>query len=282
VRSEIGDQTFKGENEFYRDAGRELAALLDTAAVADTFKKLVEDFAEYYAATDLKWLRKQLVRSSVDHRLDRKEVLQKVAKTVESARERLKNLPLNFDSFFAIGPGLHNVYQKGRDCFEAVCREPVDEDLHEWRKQVKHLWYQITVLNPIWPNMLEAHAFELQRLSEFLSEDHDLVVLRTSVLEQEKVYSQLEDGEGLLAVIGLRREQLQQKAIALGARLYAEEPNAFVSRFQTYWKRWRPDSEVSLSEGVRSETLPRGQGMEVEVQLSSIESIGTKASSAAE
>ena len=102
--------------------------------------------------------------------------------------------------------------------------------------------------------MLEAHAFELQRLSEFLSEDHDLVVLRTSVLEQAKLMSQLEDGEGLIEIIGLRREQLQKKAIALAARLYAEEPESFVGRFQTYWHEWRPNIVADVNLEVETQT----------------------------
>jgi len=246
VRFEIGEETFKQENAFYRDAGRELAALRDTAVVADTLKKLVEDFAEYYAATDLKWLRKQLMKSRIGRRVDRKEVLQKVAKTVESSRERVKSFSLNIDSFAAVGPGLRRVYSKGRECFEEVRREPLAESLHELRKQVKHLSYQIAVLNPIWPKVLEAHEFELQKLSDYLSEDHDLVLLKTSIFEHANLHSQLEDGEGLIEIIGLRRDQLQKKAIALGARLYAEEPESFVGRFQTYWQEWRPDSVASL------------------------------------
>ncbi len=274
VRFEIGEETFKEENAFYRDVSRELAALRDTAVVADTLKKLVEDFAEHYAATDLKWLRKQLMSSCIGRRIDRKEVLQKVAKTVGSSRERVKSFPLNVDSFFAVGPGLQSVYRKGRKLFEAVCREPVAENLHELRKQVKHLCYQIGVLNPIWPKMLEAHAFELQRLSEYLSEDHDLVLLKSSIFEQAELHSQLQNGESLLAVIGLRREQLQKKAMALGARLYAEKPKDFVGRFQTYWQEWRPNSVAS--------PLLSSQMTQAEVQVPSIEPSGAKASAAAE
>jgi CHAD domain-containing protein len=281
VRSEIGEETFKEENAFYRDAGRELGALRDTTVVADTLKKLVDDFAEQYAATDLKWLRKRLMSSRIDLHLDRKEVVQELAKTIESSRERVKSFPLNVDSFFAIGPGLRRVYRKGRKCFEAVRRDPSAENLHEWRKLVKHLGYQIGVLNPIWPKMLEVHAFELNKLSDYLSEDHDLVLLKTRVLEQAESISQIRDGETLLTVIGVRREQLQRKAMALGARLYAEKPKSLIIRFQTYWQEWRPTSEASRDES-HSETIPSSQTIQGEVPASSSEPSGAKASAAGE
>jgi hypothetical protein len=89
--------------------------------------------------------------------------------------------------------------------------------------------------------------------SEYLSEDHDLVLMETRVLEQAESSSQIEDGQGLLALIALRREHLQKKAITLGVRLYAEEPESFIARIQTYWEEWRP-AEVT-SEPVESETV---------------------------
>jgi CHAD domain-containing protein len=148
VRPELGETTFKEANTFYRNAGRDLAALRDTAVVADTLKKLVEHFAEHYAASDLKWLRKRLMSSRSDLRLDRKRVVREVANIVESFRERVKDFPLILDSFSAIGPGLQKVYHKGRKSLETVRRDPGDENLHEWRKQVKYLGYQMSVLNP--------------------------------------------------------------------------------------------------------------------------------------
>lgn len=33
--------------------------------------------------------------------------------------------------------------------------KPSVENLHEWRKRVKDLWYQVRLLTPLWPGMLK-------------------------------------------------------------------------------------------------------------------------------
>ena len=87
-------------------------------------------------------------------------------------------------------------------------------------------------------------AAELKALGKFLSEDHDLALLR------EKVSQQLEDTENraeieaLLALIDQRRNELQVTARFLGERIYAEKPGAFVDRIATYWRAWNSETKV--------------------------------------
>jgi hypothetical protein len=76
----------------------------------------------------------------------------------------------------------------------------------------------------------------------------------------------------------MRREQLQRKAIALGARLFAEDPEGFVARFNTYWNEWRPNRATSSGE----ELMLFPEWIQDNLQTPSIESSGTKASAATE
>jgi hypothetical protein len=48
------------------------------------------------------------------------------------------------------------------------------------------------------------------------------------------------DVDAVLELIEHRREQLQAEATALGQRVYAEPPEAFVARMRRYWKASRP------------------------------------------
>jgi len=52
------------------------------------------------------------------------------------------------------------------------------------RKQVKYLWYQVCILNPMWPKPLDILAEELSKLADYPSEDHDLAMLSRSAIEQ--------------------------------------------------------------------------------------------------
>src|SRR4029453_7737399 len=68
VRFDIGEAVFSHENIFYRDVGRQLAALRDTAVVADVLESLINDFADQPTASSLKWLRKHILSSRVERR----------------------------------------------------------------------------------------------------------------------------------------------------------------------------------------------------------------------
>ena len=56
-------------------------------------------------------------------------------------------------------------------------RQPSDENLHEWRKRLKDLLYQLRLLQAAWPTVLGAYVQEAHRLADLLGDDHDLTVL---------------------------------------------------------------------------------------------------------
>ena len=65
-----------------------------------------------------------------------------------------------------LGAGLKRVYRNGRDAFAVAQDDPSQEHLHEWRKQVKYLWHQLQVLQPIQLGQLtaladQAHAWRM-------------------------------------------------------------------------------------------------------------------------
>jgi CHAD domain-containing protein len=241
---EIGPEIFKLENGVYRDAGRQLAAARDTAVVAGTLEELVHHFDSQLAEPDIKLLRKRLRRLKAHQQIDKDNVLPKVIEELKSARARVEMWPLKSDGFEAVSVGLRRVYKKGRAQFALVRAERTVENLHEWRKQVKYLWYQICVLNPIWPNVLDAFAHELNKLADLLSEDHDLAMLRTRAVRQRELLGDSSEIDELVNLIDSRRVELETKAAMLGARIYAEKPGRFESRFREYWNTWRPPAAV--------------------------------------
>jgi CHAD domain-containing protein len=243
VNRELGSDTFKRENREYRDLGRRLARTRDTAVVAGTLEELVNDFNKELAHSDIKALRKRLRRSRVDQHYYRKKTLGDVAEELSSARQRVETWPIKSDEFSALHQGLKRVYKRGRVGFELARGKRTTENFHEWRKQVKYLWYQVCVLNPMWPRTLDTLAEELNKLADFLSEDHDLAMLSRAAIEQAEGLGDPAEVEKLILLIDQRRVVLQTKAVALGARVYAEKPKAFVDRMRGYWETWRLTSD---------------------------------------
>ncbi len=56
------------------------------------------------------------------------------------------------DGFEAIAPGLKKSYRRGRKALMLVHAEPTAEHFHGLRKRVKDRWYQVRVLEGIWPH----------------------------------------------------------------------------------------------------------------------------------
>ena len=236
VRSKHTNDIFRHENTYYRNAGRRLSELRDAAAMLAAFDKLTEHYADQLAPNAFAELRTPLIRTRRKQQFDKNEALADVAQMLTSAPSRVADWPTDDAGFSVLRQGLKRTYKNGRSCMAQAQEKPSVENLHEWRKRVKDLGYQMRLLKPIWPEMLDDLADELERLADYLSDDHDLAILRQTVLRQLH-----EDGtqlEALVALIDQRRGRLEVEAQRLGKRIYGEKPNAFVRRFEVYWRAW--------------------------------------------
>jgi hypothetical protein len=91
---------------------------------------------------------------------------------------------------------------------------------------------------------MKALGSELRILGKYLSEDHDLAILRKRVLKQLHESESRTEVEALVALIDQRRNELHISAKPLGARLYAEKPGGFAARTEAYWQAWRSEVKV--------------------------------------
>jgi CHAD domain-containing protein len=245
VQTEFDADFFRQENICYRDAGRRLSAVRDTAARLETFDKLTDRFADQLAPNAFAEVHQSLRQSSTAQRLEKKKTILAVARTIRTARRRVEQWPIHQDDFSALGQGVKRVYKQGRQSFANAIEQPSVENFHEWRKDVKYLRYQIRILKPIWSTMLERLGDELETLGQYLSDDHDLALLRQCVLEPAEPSDGRMDIEALIALIDQRRGELQVEAKRLGERVYAEKPRVFAGRLQVYWQAWRSDGQIA-------------------------------------
>jgi CHAD domain-containing protein len=155
---------------------------------------------------------------------------------LEGLLARIADWPLGDVRQRTLVDGLRRTYARGRRELKRVQAALDDpEQLHEWRKRVKDLWYQQRLLRDAWPRVLEAQAHELGQLGELLGDDHDLWVLRDRLTAPGGVGAELAvDLQPVVDAIDARRRRLQARALAIGARVYAEKPGAFARRHRAY------------------------------------------------
>jgi CHAD domain-containing protein len=111
------------------------------------------------------------------------------------------------------------------------------EELHEWRKRVKDLWYHERLLAPTCGGAVRGHAKELHHLADLLGDDHDLALLGRELTDGSIAVPA--DVDAVIKLIEHRREELQVEAYGIGERLYAESPKAFRRRMRRSWEAGR-------------------------------------------
>jgi CHAD domain-containing protein len=228
MRPGLGDKVYRRENACFRDAGQELAGLRDADVMLGTLAKLEGEIPEQAAGGLRQALEAHKIRTAAGAR---QPAAAQVVEILTTARGRVERWPLDEDGFDAVAGGLERIYRRGRKGFRTARAEPTTENLHEWRKRVKDLWYHLTILRTAWPPVMDALADEAHHLSEQVGEDHDLAVLLAWAEEHAP-----DSAAALAEPVERRRGELQARAFELGARLYAEKPKAFMRRLERWWE----------------------------------------------
>jgi CHAD domain-containing protein len=227
VRDEVGGDVYRRENARFREAGQELSGVRDADVMLATLAKL-EGEIPAKAAGDLRQaLEAHKIRTSAGARGPAAE---QAVSILTTARRRVGRWPLEEDSFDAVAGGLERIYRRGRRDFRTARAEATTENLHEWRKRVKDLWYHLTILRETWRPVMEALADEAHALSERVGDDHDLAVLLAWAEEHAP-----DSVEALEGRVERRQAQLQAEAFAIGARVYAQKPRAFMRTMERWW-----------------------------------------------
>lgn len=250
VRGEIGEERYRCENVCFRDAARLLSSARDSWVMVQTLDALSETYASQLPAGAFSGVREHLAarhKKISQQALEDERTVSQVVEAVRAARARIAALPIRQQGFTALRSGLQRVYRQGRLAMKEAYARPSAEAFHEWRKRVKYLWYQIEILAALWPNILDNLAAELHDLSEKIGLDHDLAVLRQTVLEDPAGLQHERELLTLVTLIDRRRLELEAQCRPLGERIYSDPPRRFTRRIASYWKAWRAEKPERIA-----------------------------------
>jgi CHAD domain-containing protein len=237
LRSPLGDH-FTAENAWFRDAGRDLAAIRDADAVLEAADGLVEFADGFHERRVIRRLRRRLVRAQ--RRAQAAELDACIANTARQlpiARARIGLWPALPDDFLSIGSGLQRTFRDGRRAWRHALESPSPEAFHDWRKRVKDHWYHVQVLRNLNPSFTKPYRDAMEQLSDALGDRHDLDVLRDTIATLGDFGSEF-DLRVMHSVIDRRVEELTMTAAAVGSQIYAEPASTVYNRFEAYWTIW--------------------------------------------
>lgn len=236
-RDEMGEDEYKNINIFYRDLGRDLAPIRDLTAHLETIEAIKVRYGDHIYASFFNSLNKEILkqRDELEKELKQKSFFSEyLPQQLEHAKKKLVIWPVQKNDIKIILPSIHRVYERGREAMKSAQKEPSKEIFHEWRKRVKYLWYQLRLLEDLWPDLIGTWQDETHELADFLGNDHDLMILNEKIHTNGFQLKDKKQEELANAIVKEYSDHLRQEALNKGLLIYAEKPDHFVRRIKKY------------------------------------------------
>jgi CHAD domain-containing protein len=229
--------SYPEENAWFRDLAKRLSAARDAEAMLESLDLLCEALSGELGADAFATVRQAMLtrRSEVQEDVELPQRVRETTAQLRDARTRVPGWRLDADGFAAVEKGVARTYRRARKALDASYRDPTPERFHEWRKRVKYHWYHLRLLRELWPAPMKALAAEAKQLADLLGDDHDLAVLRETLVQEGDDLGDQEEIDALAALAQRRQDQLRAQAQTLGWRLFAETPADFCRRLQASW-----------------------------------------------
>lgn len=240
VRPALGER-YSHANTTFRDAARRISPIRDAHALLTTFDELCGAHPDLLTADRFDGVRGGLRQRADDATGLRGDDAARVADALtllRVGRSAIDDWVLDESGFDACAGGLRRTFARGRSALETAIDAPTVGAFHEYRKRTKYTWYHVRLLQATSPTILGSLARGLHDLSDSLGAAHDLAVLSDQLRTDADRYGGEHQVAAAAIVIDGRRADLERRAVSAGARLHAEEPEAFVCRLAGYWSAW--------------------------------------------
>lgn len=238
VRAEIGKGAYNEHTDALRKASERLTALRDAEVKLSAFDSVVKHFKRKLAPQPFPRIRVALKknRRAREVHLYKDGSIASVKSILCREKDEMGGLKIKSNGWKAIAPGLKKIYSRGREAFETAGRDPSPENFHEWRKRVKDLNNQLSLLCPARPRKFQARIHKLDKLGNLLGDDHDLFMLDKFIA---KNFGHTPGTRLFQDLIISRQKELRSEALKLGGRFYPAKPGSFCRGIRRDWKKWR-------------------------------------------
>ena len=241
ARPILGAKACRSGNRTMRDAARLLGPVRDAGVLVEATRSLIEQRQDGENDASLGAL-------LADLEAERDRFYETAAVQdgpVTRARNLLESASIDWTEGVELEAGelLRRTMTASYEAVQFGARAAFDgssdpEAHHELRKRVKQLRHQLEFLSPACPEALAPVARGFHRLTDFLGDGNDLVVLGSYVESARSLGA--DRRASLLALLDDRREALWAEAASLGEGVLAKETGDFVSGLVECWTLARP------------------------------------------
>ena len=253
VRERIGRAHFRQQDHCLRDVGRLISQNRDAEVRWQTMRQL-EDVT-YRHRQDAYGKLEVLLAFELENFVLASAGWEKEAiALLDQARNAMETWPIDNYNTRHLRRAVQRTYKSGR-CALAVAKSKLSTgNLHELRKQVKLLGYQLRMLRPLNEVVVGTLSDELTELGDLLGCAHDLSFLaeRLRVWRSDPDWRKQEDE--ILEVIESTQAELQRDAAELAERFFGERPSEFGSLLEEWFEEW-PKAKSSSVAGALITTI---------------------------
>ena len=172
----------------------------------------------------------------------RKATWQRVSKSVRRIRRNAKHWNPRHRQFRSLAAGIRLAHQRGRTAMARARKSQRAGDFHDWRKQIKTLWYELRLLEGSGPR-IRRDVKALHRVEVWLGNEHDVVML-SEELSKDKSRGDISLDLDRIRLVGdSYRAELRAKALACTRGIFARTSRDYVDSVRREWQRWHTRQE---------------------------------------
>lgn len=227
VRDAVGKAAYTRENAALRDAARPLSGVRDAAVLCETADKMIRAAHRGARRRFLLNVRRALDKARLEARAELRmmNAVKESSACLDAAMTRIRKWKLAQTDGASICSGLQRTYRRARKALATAHADPTNENLHEWRKQVKYLSQSLEMWKTQRADGVKELVKRADKLADLLGTDHDLVVFEGRLVKLDSPHPVL---PAITNDIAGRRRQLLDEALKKGRRLFKTKPRSFV------------------------------------------------------
>lgn len=229
----LGKRTRRQENLRLRDAARALAGARDAAVARALLHKLRRQHRGKTGAAITRVLHGLTDRPhATPTKIKTRATVAHAHAMLHGTVRRLRRLRLApGEAGEVIEAGLRTSHRLSRHGMKRARAADAAAEFHDWRKQTKHLFYQLQFPGLTGSANARWLVRQLDKLQERLGTEHDTQLVMALLRSEPVRFGGTRSVARVIAVLEQRAKKLRMRCLRLGERVFSDKSAAFAKRF---------------------------------------------------
>jgi CHAD domain-containing protein len=247
VKNDNGGR-LSGIKKQLRETNRVLSQSRDADAMNEILAKLLDRQPRLLTEHTSARLRHQLSThtDAVAQAATREEAWQEVAEELRAIKKTVKRWSQSHRGFRALAPGLRATHKSGRKAMARALASSRADAFHEWRKQIKALWYELRLIQDC-SARIRKDVDALNRAETWLGDDHNISVLCAYLSGAQALTYDPDEIERFRRGSDRYQRTLRRQATASAKTIYAIRTRDYLGKVRNAWRNSHRRSEETRS-----------------------------------